>query len=88
MGSGNCFYTEELYHSGLLEKTNSKMTVFHNPGIVSDVTLKFTPPMGETKYVREYIEHLRNEKEVNVSVIGFSAGGLSAIKLTGQNYQF
>ena len=59
MLKGDTWYVHEFLESKFLTNVNSKCVVFHNPGIVSKLDKKFTPPMGDTRYVKEFIIYLR-----------------------------
>jgi len=81
MAPGDNFYTEECVNSGLFD--DSKFCIFHNPGIVNTMKSRSTPPLAETVYIKDYITHLRT-KGIHISVIGWSAGSILAVKLGGE----
>eukprot|EP00939_MAST-03C_sp_MAST-3C-sp1_P002031 g2031.t1 len=58
--------------------------VFHNPGIANTVKRNAPPGLTDTRYLEEYVRHLR-ERGHRVSLIGFSAGGMLAIAATKLN---
>lgn len=81
MSSGDNFYTEECYKSGLTH--GSKVCIFHQPGILNVMASRVTPCLAETIYTKDYLTHLRN-KRMDVSLIGWSAGSILAIKIASE----
>eukprot|EP00940_MAST-03C_sp_MAST-3C-sp2_P003185 g3185.t1 len=81
MRHGDKFYTDQLLRSHVIP-SQAEICLFHNPGIVNRVKRRAPPALTETMYIREYVEHIRQQSPGSeVSIIGFSAGGMLAIAL-------
>ena len=102
MGSGlyeayllDCVHSRLMYRIVFKIETfnvmreDKKWCIFCCPGVKTKLNSRLSPPSpGFAPYLLEYLTHLRATVDTRISLLGFSAGGVLAIKIGGMNPKF